>query len=104
MSALVPEQAGDTEDRQIVRLGPAASEHHFARLGLHHDRQALSEFIQQRARTPPYVMNAGGIAPRLIQKRKHGLAHCGIQWRGRVVVQIDGRGQERSRDESSVES
>src|SRR2546421_595567 len=89
VAPFIAKTAGCAEDRQISALGPAAREHHFARLAAPDLGDPIASVIKQRAGATAYVMHAGRIAVDFAKVRKHRFTHLRVQGRGGVVVEID---------------
>jgi 23S rRNA (cytosine1962-C5)-methyltransferase len=82
-------QARGAKNRQIIALGPAAGENHFARLRAKNRRHPIARGVQRRPRLLPHVMNARRISVKTIQIRQHGGAHLRVQRRCRVVIEVN---------------
>ena len=76
------------EDREVVRLGPAAREHHFPGLTSQPGRDRLARVLERLLGPPRDRVRPRGVAEVLGEERQHRLERLGPQRRRCRVVEI----------------
>src|SRR5438874_1067186 len=89
MPALSLQEPSHAENSQVCAFGSAAGEDDFTRFAAHYFCRAVAGVVQNGARLPPHVVNAGRIAKDRTEVRHHRLAHFGIERRSGIVIEIN---------------
>ena len=76
-------------DRRVVRLGAAAREGDFLRIGIQQRRHLLTRLLHMPVHLGAKSVGAGGVAPEVRQEREHRFHDFGGDARGRVVIEIN---------------
>ena len=83
------ERLGGAADGEVVRLGAAAREHDFGRIGIDERRHRRSGVVQDRFGLLAEMMHARGIPELVAGRANDGLDDLGREGGRRVVVKID---------------
>ena len=83
------EQPRRAKNGEVVRFGSSAGNNDFTRLRAEEFRRAVAGVVEQRPGLSADMMDAGGIAPNVAEKRQHRLAHRRIQRRRGVVIEVN---------------
>ena len=83
---------GHALDGKVVGFGGAAREDNFLGVGANQLGDLLTGFLDRFFRLPSERMvTAGGVAEMLGEVRDHRFEYARIDWRGRVIVHVDGK-------------
>ena len=97
MASLMAQMSCGAENCEIGAFSASAGEDDFTRLAGKDTGDAVSGVIQPGAGASADTMDAGRIAPVLVQEREHGSAHPWVERGSGVVIEIDGLHRHRMR-------
>jgi hypothetical protein len=79
------------QNGEVVRFCPAARKEYLLPLGADELGYPLARFFNRITGPQTVSMEAGGIAKDIGEKGPHGLPNGGMQWRSRIMIEIDNR-------------